>query len=86
MVLATFLLAEWIRMASWVLLQVLFATSAQWAIAIGELFSLPLFAWLLWMHGPGLTLQDAGLAYLGSYVVYLGFNLLLVGPRLMRRA
>jgi hypothetical protein len=85
MVLATFLLAEWIRMASWVLLQVLFATSAQWAIAIGELFSLPLFALLLWLHGPGLSLQDASLAYLLAYVAYLGFNLLWVWPRLMRR-
>ena len=82
MVLATFLLAEWIRMASWVLLQVLFATSAQWAIAIGELFSLPLFAFLLWLHGAGMTLQDASVAYLLSYVAYLGFNLLWVWPRL----
>lgn len=86
MVLATFLLAEWIRMASWVLLQVLFATSAQWAIAIGELFSLPLFALLLWLRGPDLSLHDASLAYLLAYVVYLGFNLLWVWPRLMRRA
>jgi len=64
---------------------VLFATSAQWAIAIGELFSLPLFALLLWLHGPGLSLQDASLAYLLAYVAYLGFNLLWVWPRLMRR-
>jgi hypothetical protein len=81
-VLAVFLFAEWIRMGSWVLLQVLFATAAQGAIAAGELLSLPLFAALLWFQAPDLTLRAASLDYLGAYSSYLVFNLLLVWLRL----
>jgi len=81
-VLAVFLFAEWIRMGSWVLLQVLFATAAQGAIAAGELLSLPLFAALLWFQAPDLTLRAASLDYLGAYSSYLAFNLLLVWLRL----
>ena len=74
-VFATFLLGEWVRMGSWIVLYALFATGAQRAIAVGELCSLPLFAGLLWLIGPDLSLHRAALAYLGAYLTYLAFNL-----------
>jgi O-antigen/teichoic acid export membrane protein len=76
-VFATFLVGEWLRMGSWILLYVLFATGSQRVIAVGELFSLPLFAgllWLVWLPRAKLSLQDAAWAYLAAYVVYLFFN------------
>jgi O-antigen/teichoic acid export membrane protein len=76
-VFATFLVGEWLRMGSWILLYGLFATGSQRVIAVGELCSLPLFAsllWLVWWLRAKLSLQDAAWAYLGAYVVYLIFN------------
>ena len=72
---AMFLLGEWVRMGSWILLYGLFATGAQRAIALGELCSLPLFAGLLWLIGPELSMHSAAVAYLGAYMTYLAFNL-----------
>ena len=76
-VFATFLVGEWLRMGSWILLYGLFATGSQRVIAVGELCSLPLFAgllWLVWLLRGKLSLQDAAWAYLGAYVAYLVFN------------
>ena len=76
-VFATFLVGEWLRMGSWILLYGLFATGSQRVIAVGELCSLPLFAgllWLVWWLRAKLSLQDAAWAYLAAYVVYLIFN------------
>ena len=76
-VFATFLIGEWLRMGSWILLYGLFATGSQRIIAVGELCSLPLFAgllWLVWLLRAKLSLQDAAWAYLGAYVGYLVFN------------
>jgi hypothetical protein len=44
------------------------------AIAIGELFSLPLFALLLASAGERLSLQLAGGLWLASFAVYCAFN------------
>jgi O-antigen/teichoic acid export membrane protein len=76
-VVATFLVGEWLRMGSWILLYGLFATGSQRVIAVGELCSLPLFTSLLglvWWLRANLSLQDAAWAYLGAYVAYLIFN------------
>jgi len=76
-VFATFLVGEWLRMGSWILLYALFATGSQRIIAVGELCSLPLFAgllWLVWLLRANLSLQYAAWAYLCAYVVYLIFN------------
>ncbi len=72
---ALFLAGEWVRMGSWILLYGLFATGAQRAIAVGELCSLPLFAGLLWLIGPELSMHSAAMAYFGAYMTYLAFNL-----------
>ena len=47
---------------------------ARATIAVGEFFSLPLFAALLAAWGDGLTLERAGLSWLLSYAAYAGFN------------
>jgi O-antigen/teichoic acid export membrane protein len=63
-----------LRIASWIPLFALYAMSRTWLIAVGELFSLPLFAALLAAWGDSLTLERAGLAWLLSYGAYAGFN------------
>jgi len=76
-VFSTFLVGEWLRMGSWILLYGLFATGSQRVIAVGELCSLPLFAGLLWFVSSlraNLSLQDAAWAYLVAYIGYLVFN------------
>jgi hypothetical protein len=76
-VFATFLVGEWLRMGSWILLYGLFATGSQRIIAVGELCSLPLVAgllWSLWLLRGKLSLQDSAWAYFIAYVGYLVFN------------
>lgn len=76
-VFSTFLVGEWLRMGSWILLYGLFATGSQRVIAVGELCSLPLFAgllWFVWLLRAKLSLQDAAWAYFIAYVGYLVFN------------
>jgi O-antigen/teichoic acid export membrane protein len=63
------------RIASWIPLFALYAMRRTRAIALGELFSLPLFVLLLGGIGKALTLESAGAAWLASYAVYLVFNL-----------
>jgi len=62
------------RIASWIPLYGLYAVRATRAIALGELFSLPLFALLVFLARDRLTLELAGLLWLASYVAYLVFN------------
>jgi O-antigen/teichoic acid export membrane protein len=62
------------RIASWIPLHALFAMRRTWAIAAGEVFSLPLFALLLYLFRENLSLERAGIAWLVSYGCYLGFN------------
>lgn len=71
---ALFMLGSWVRIASWVFLFGLFAAHRTKLIMIGEVVSLPLYAWLLWLFGDGMTLERAALLYLVSFVVYLGFT------------
>lgn len=71
---ALIMLGSWIRIASWVFLFGLFAAHRTKLIVAGEVFSLPLYALLLWVFSEGMTLERAALFYLVSYVVYLGFN------------
>jgi O-antigen/teichoic acid export membrane protein len=63
-----------LRVASWIPLYALYATSRTWAITCGELLSLPLFAALLAAWGQHLTLERAGLSWLVSYAAYAAFN------------
>lgn len=67
-----------VRIASWIPLFALYAMRGTLAIAIGELFSLPLFAALLFVLRERLTLEVAGALWLGSFAVYCAFNLLAV--------
>ena len=62
------------RIASWIPLYALYAMSRTRAIAIGELFSLPLFVALLAACGDRLTLELAGAAWLLSFLAYAAFN------------
>jgi len=63
-----------LRVASWIPLYALYAMSRTWAIAWGELLSLPLFAALLAAWGEHLTLERAGLSWLLAYAAYAAFN------------
>jgi O-antigen/teichoic acid export membrane protein len=63
-----------LRIAAWIWLYALYAMTRTGAIALGELFSLPLFAGLLALWGDALTLERAGLAWLLSYAAYAAFN------------
>ncbi len=73
---AWFMLGCWIRIASWVLLFGLFAAHRTKLIIVGELFSLPLYALLLWLFADGMTLERAAILCLVSYGVYLIFNVI----------
>jgi O-antigen/teichoic acid export membrane protein len=73
---AWFMLGCWIRIASWVFLFGLFAAHRTKLIIVGELFSLPLYALLLWLFADGMTLERAAILCLVSYGVYLIFNII----------
>jgi O-antigen/teichoic acid export membrane protein len=62
------------RIASWIPLYALYAMSRTGAIAVGEVFSLPLFVALLAACGDRLTLELAGAAWLLSFLAYAAFN------------
>ena len=64
-----------IRIASWIPLFALYARRRTRAIALGEFFSLPLFALLVVLAAPQLSLTLTALLWLASFVAYLGFNL-----------
>lgn len=70
-----FFAGDGLRMLSWVFLFGLFARGGGWAVTVGELLSLPLFAALLLLpHGP-LSLTMIGMAWMLAYAAYAGFNL-----------
>jgi hypothetical protein len=70
-----FFAGDALRMLSWIFLFGLFARGAGWAVTVGELLSLPLFAALLFaMPGP-LALAATGVAWMLTYAVYTGFNI-----------
>lgn len=69
-----FYFGEWLRIGSWLYLYALYAQHATLSVAVGELLSLPLFALLVFLHGPGLDLDRAGLLYLAAFATYLLFN------------
>lgn len=69
-----FFAGDALRMLSWIFLFGLFACGAGWAVSVGELLSLPLFAALLWLLPGPLSLPAIGLAWMLSYAVYAGFN------------
>ena len=69
-----FFAGDALRMLSWIFLFGLFACCAGWAVSVGELLSLPLFAALLWLLPGPLSLPAIGLAWMLSYAVYAGFN------------
>lgn len=69
-----FFIGDWIRVMSWVALFGLFARHAAWAIAVGECLSLPLFAGLLWLLAGRYGVQEIGMLWCATYVVYGAFN------------
>jgi len=71
---ALFMLGSMLRVGSWVFLFALFAARRAWLIGIGEVLSLPLFAWMLWRYAENMTLERAALFYCITYLVYLLFN------------
>ena len=71
---ALFMLGSGIRIVSWVFLFGLFAAHRTRLIVAGEIFSLPLYALLLWLFADGMTLERTALLYLVSYLAYLVFN------------
>ncbi len=79
-----FLLGDCMRVFSWVTLFGLFALKSAWAISLGELFSLPLFALLLSSSGP-LGLQQIGLLWFATYTAYASCNAFMLWKVLRRR-
>jgi O-antigen/teichoic acid export membrane protein len=71
---ALFMLGSWIRVASWVFLYGLYATHRTWLIAAGEILSLPLLVFLLWLYRGNMSLELISLLYCATYVVYAAFN------------
>jgi len=63
-----------VRIGSWIALFALYATVRTRAIAVGELFSLPLFAALTCAAGNALTLEMVGAFWLAAFVAYTAFN------------
>jgi PST family polysaccharide transporter len=63
-----------VRIGSWIALFALYAALRTRAIALGELFSLPLFAALAFAAGDALTLEKVGLFWLLAFVAYTAFN------------
>jgi O-antigen/teichoic acid export membrane protein len=70
---ALFFAGDLARVSAWIFLYALYAQRRTLAIALGEVLSLPLFAFLLFCLGPRMTLETAGLAWLATYLVYAGF-------------
>ena len=68
----------WVRIAAWVALFGLYAQRRTVALAVGEVFSLPLFAGLALVAGSRLTLELAAGFWLFAYCAYLLFNWLAV--------
>lgn len=64
-----------VRIASWIPLFALYAQRRTRAIALGEFLSLPLFALLVVLAGPQLSLTSAALLWFVSFAAYLAFNL-----------
>jgi hypothetical protein len=63
-----------VRIGSWIALFALYATARTRAIALGEFFSLPLFAALTFGVGNALTLEMVGAFWLVSFFAYTAFN------------
>jgi len=63
-----------VRIASWIALFALYASLRTRAIALGELFSLPLFAALALAAGDALTLEAVGVFWLVAFLAYTAFN------------
>ena len=63
-----------VRIGSWIALFALYAALRTRAIALGELFSLPLFAALAFAAADALTLEKVGLFWLLAFVAYTVFN------------
>jgi PST family polysaccharide transporter len=63
-----------VRIASWIPLFALYAQRRTRAIAVGEFFSLPLFALLTVLAASNLSLTLAAALWLVSFVAYLAFN------------
>lgn len=62
------------RIGAWIPLYALYAMRRTGMIALGEIFSVPLFAALLFFAGADLTLELAGAFWLASYLAYWAFN------------
>jgi O-antigen/teichoic acid export membrane protein len=69
-----FYAGDMLRIISWVFLYALYALRRTALIAVGEFFSLPLFALLLALTSEGLTLEIAGALWVLTYFSYAGFN------------
>ena len=63
-----------VRIASWIALFALYAALRTRAIALGELFSLPLFAALALAAGDALTLELVGVFWIVAFLAYGAFN------------
>jgi hypothetical protein len=81
-----FLIGDALRMISWIFLFGLFARGAGRAVSLGEFFSLPLFALLLWLLPGAMTLPAIGLCWMLAYVAYCAFNGLALGHTLKASA
>lgn len=81
-----FLIGDALRMISWIFLFGLFARGAGRAVSLGEFFSLPLFALLLWLLPGAMTLPAIGLCWMLAYIAYCAFNGLALGHTLKASA
>lgn len=73
--LGMFFIGDWLRIASWIILFSFYARSCIPYIVIGEFFSLPLIALILWLNSKNLTEINIAIIYLSTYIAYLIFNI-----------
>lgn len=70
-----FMLGCFLRIASWIFLYGLFAARRTLLIVAGEILSLPLFVFLLWLNAAHLSLEQVSWSFCEAYVIYLAFNI-----------
>lgn len=69
------------RIAAWIPLFALYAQRRAWAISVGEVLSLPLFAALLITLSARMSLELAGALWVASFLAYCAFNAWAARPR-----
>jgi PST family polysaccharide transporter len=79
------LCGDWLRVVAWLFLYGLYSRHAAHAVTLGEIFSVPLFALLLWFAIQPDNLVGVGTAWAIAYLGYATFNCLALRRELVTR-